>query len=300
MSKPEGPFLGAHESVAGGLHAAFERIAEAGGQALQIFTRNQRQWKAKPVTDDEAEAFTAAWKDWGHPHVFSHASYLFNLASDKKQTLDKSVAGLADEVRRCQILGIGYVVLHPGSHVGQGADAGIKLVAGNLDAVLDEAEAPDVRILLENTAGQGTSLGGSLAELGAILERCRNSGKLGVCFDTCHAHGAGYDLTSEQGYTALWKEFEAEIGLRRLKLLHLNDSPAERGSHLDRHEHIGQGKLGLEAFQRLMNDPALAHLPMVLETPKGEDKKDELAEDKKNLRVLRELIHLDCAARPSW
>lgn len=281
-----GPFLGAHESVAGGLHKAFERIASVDGQALQIFTRNQRQWDAKPIEPDEAEAFKAAWEEWGHPHVVSHAGYLINLASPKADVVTKSRAALRAELERCAALGIGAVVLHPGSHGGQGADKGIAAVAQGLDETL--AAVNGVDILLENTAGQGTGLGISFAELARILGSCRHPERLGICLDTCHAFAAGYGLDSQNGADAMWQEFEHELGLDKLRLMHLNDSKGELGAHKDRHEHIGQGRIGTAGFKRLLRDKRLAQLPMVLETHK--DGPDKLDLDRKNLRTLRGLM----------
>ncbi len=287
------PFLGAHMSIAGGLHKAVERIASIDGQALQVFTRNQRQWKAAPVTDEEAEAFRLAVANWGFAHVASHDSYLINLASPDPEVAAKSRKALADELVRCARLGIPMVVLHPGAHLGAGVAAGIAALTDNLDAAMEEAGAVDqgsgaVRVLLENTAGQGSGLGSSFEELAEVMARSRHAQRLAVCLDTCHAFAAGCDLRTDEGYAATFETFDRTIGLERLRLFHLNDAKTDRGSRVDRHEHIGKGRLGLEPFRRLLNDPRFAGLPMVIETPKDEGERLEL--DRMNLKTLRELI----------
>lgn len=284
------PFLGAHMSVGGGLYRAVERIASIGGQALQVFTRNQRQWKSAPVTDEEAEAFRAAVAEWGFPaNVASHDSYLINLASPDAEVAAKSRRALADELVRCARLGIPMVVIHPGAHLGAGVAAGIAALAGNLDAALEDAGALDqgsgaVTVLLENTAGQGSGLGSGFGELAEVMARSRHAQRLAVCLDTCHAFAAGCDLRTEEGHEAAFEAFDRVIGLERLRLFHLNDSKTGQGSRVDRHEHIGKGSLGLEPFRRLLNDPRFAGLPMVIETPKG--KGDRLDLDRMNLETL--------------
>jgi len=280
------PLLGAHMSVAGGLHLAFVRIREAGGESLQIFTRNQRQWRARAVSAEERRLFLDAWEECGPMPVAAHNSYLINLASPKEEVREKSIRALADELRRCSALKIPYLVMHPGAHLGSGAEAGISRVAENLDTVFEAtAGADEVMVLLENTAGQGSSLGATFAELAAIIGSSRHSKRFGVCLDTCHAFAAGYDIRIEAAYEKTFAEFDKEIGLERLRFFHLNDSLQALGSHVDRHTHIGAGKIGKEGFRLLMNDPRFAEHPMTLETPKGED----LQEDKENLALLRSL-----------
>ena len=282
------PFLGAHESVAGGLHLAFTRIQQVGGESLQIFTRNQRQWKASPVSREEAELFRSAWQESGNMPVASHASYLINLASGKQEQADKSVRAFADELIRCARLGIARVVVHPGSHGGDGVEAGVARVAANLDRALEMAgEAGEgVRVLLETTAGQGTGLGADFAELAGMLERSAHLDRLGICVDTCHIFAAGYDIRTREKYEATFAEFDRLIGIDRINFFHLNDSKKELGSRVDRHEHIGKGCIGLDGFRYLVNDPRFAGHAMTLETPKGKD----LAEDRENLAVLRGLL----------
>lgn len=284
-----GRFLGAHESVAGGLHTAFERIRQVGGTALQIFTRNQRQWEAPPVSQDEAREFAAAWAAWGDYPVASHASYLVNPASPDEALWRRSAAALAQELRRCSALNIPWVVLHPGARTGSGLEEALARAASCVDAALEMAEAwkpgePGElpMILLENTAGQGTALGGAFEHLSGIVALSRHPGHLGLCLDTCHAFVAGYDLRTAAGLDAALDGLD----LSRLKLVHLNDTKGGLGSHLDRHEHIGQGSIGLEGFRAVLNHPALAGLPMVLETHKEKD----LKEDLENLATLRGLL----------
>lgn len=278
--------FGAHMSVAGGLHLAFERLQKVQGEALQIFTRNQRQWRAAPVTDEEAALFAEAWAQAGKPVVASHDSYLINLASNNEETAAKSKGALTGELGRCRALGIPWLVMHPGSHLGDGIEQGINRFVKNLDDVLADTDLGPVQILLENTAGQGSNLGASFTELAAIIDQSRHSDRLGVCFDTCHAFAAGYDISTPEGYDEVFKEFDRRIGINRLKFFHLNDSIKGLGSRIDRHTHIGQGEIGIEGFRRLVNDRCFSSLPMVLETPKS----DDLVDDIKNLQVLRSLL----------
>lgn len=278
-------YLGSHMSVAGGLEKAIERIQQVDGTALQIFTRNQRQWQAKAITAVEAENFAAAWAAWGDYPIASHASYLLNLAASKDDGWHKSQAALLAEIQRCAILHIPYVVLHPGSHGGAGREYGVARVAAALDLVLARAPVA-VKILLETMAGQGTGLGADFRELAGIITASKFRERLGVCLDTCHVFAAGYDLASATGYARTWAEFDQHLGLDRLLFIHINDSQKPLGSRVDRHAHIGRGEIGVAGFRRLLNDPRLEDIPMVLETPKGKD----LAEDRENLTLLRSLV----------
>ncbi|MFH2122902.1 MAG: deoxyribonuclease IV [Pseudomonadota bacterium] len=279
------PFLGAHESVAGGLHLAFDRLHQVGGEALQIFTRNQRQWHPQPLTEDEITLFQASWKESGCLPVASHASYLINLASGKQELTEKSIKAFSAEIHRCGQLAIPFVVIHPGSHGGDGVEAGLARFTTALDLVL-EATGGEVTVLLETTAGQGTSLGSRFEELAFILDHCRYPQRLGVCVDTCHIFAAGYDIRDLSVYNRTMEEFDRLVGIERIRFFHLNDSKQKLASRVDRHEHIGQGAIGLEGFRSLLNDPRFSDHPMTLETPKGED----LQEDRDNLLVLRALI----------
>ena len=279
------PLLGAHESVAGGLHLAFDRIKSVGGEALQIFTRNQRQWHPGELKSDEIRLFKQAHEKSGWMPVASHASYLVNLATDKDELLEKSVHNLVLELTRCAQLGVPYVVLHPGSHGGDGVEAGLERFTKGLDKAIDRSGVA-VQVLVETTAGQGTGLGSSFAELLYILDNSKFPELLGVCVDTCHIFAAGYELRSVDGYQATVAALESSVGLDKIRFFHLNDSKKELGSRVDRHEHIGKGAIGLAGFKNLLNDCRFATLPMTLETPKS----DSLAEDRENLQLLRSLI----------
>ena len=282
------PYLGAHESISGGLHLAFDRINQVGGQALQIFTRNQRQWKAAPLQEQEIADFKQARDKAGNMPVVSHASYLINLGSAKKEQVEKSVTAFVDELSRCATLGISQVVIHPGSHGGAGVDKGLARVTENLDRVIEQAgdRCSAVTVLLETTAGQGTGLGCRFEELAMVLEHSKYSDRVGVCVDTCHIFAAGYDIRDPASYADTLAEFARLVGLERIRFFHLNDSKKDLGSRVDRHEHIGQGRIGLEGFRCLLNDPRFSAHGMTLETPKGKD----LAEDRENLSVLRGLL----------
>lgn len=274
-------------SVAGGLHLAFERISRVNGQALQIFTRNQRQWQSEPVSLSERELFMQERKKWGDGPIASHNSYLINLASHKKEIRDKSRQAMAAEIERAAALEIPYIVMHPGSHGGDGPEVGLERFVRNLDASIElVGECDDVMILIENTAGQGTGLGASFSEIRYILSNSLFGKRLGVCLDTCHLFAAGYDFRSPECYRKTFDSIDHEIGIDRIRFFHINDSKKELGSRVDRHEHIGKGHIGLDGFRNLLNDDRFRNHPMTLETPKGAD----LAEDRENLAVLGSLI----------
>jgi deoxyribonuclease-4 len=281
------PLLGAHMSIEGGLHKAFERISHIEGQSLQIFSKNQRQWRVPELSPAEIELFIMAWKQWGKGPVAVHDSYLINLANPDATKSNRAVNAFAEEIRRADQLTIPYLVMHPGSHVGSGMKKGLQQLTVNIDRAFAEADdARSVMVLLETTAGQGTGLGISFEELAYIINNSTYNKRLGVCFDTCHAFAVGFDLSSEAGYEKTFADFDKLIGLERLKFFHLNDSKKDLGSRVDRHEHIGKGKIGLEGFRLLMNDPRFAEHPMVLETPKEKDLKADI----ENLKLLRSLI----------
>ncbi|MGL1931151.1 MAG: deoxyribonuclease IV [Desulfotalea sp.] len=280
--------FGAHESVAGGLHLSFERIEKVGGESLQIFTRNQRQWNPKPLEKDEIVRFKTAWENHGNIPVFSHASYLVNLATAKEDLLEKSINTMVHELERCAALGIDSTVLHPGSHGGDGVEVGLERFVKAVDTVFKRNKS-EVRILLETTAGQGTGLGADFKELAYILETSSFADRLGICVDTCHIFAAGYDLRYEQNYNETMKILDSVIGLDNVALFHINDSKKECGSRVDRHEHIGKGEIGQEGFRCLVNDLRLKGLPMILETPKGDDLQDDI----ENLNYLRSIQKKD-------
>jgi len=282
------PLLGAHQSVAGGLHLAFDRIDRVGGESLQIFTANQRQWRSAPLHPEEIDRFRERWRQSGGMPVAAHASYLINLAAVEPDKVEKSVTGFAEELQRCLRLGIGLAVIHPGSHGGAGIEAGLVRVARHLDLALERSGAldGDLKVLLETTAGQGTSLGSRFEELGWLLGQSRYPDHVGVCVDTCHIFAAGYDLGTAEGYAQTLAQLERHIGCDRVRFFHLNDSKKGCNSRVDRHEHIGEGKIGLDGFRLLLNDARFRNHPMTLETDKG----DDLAEDIENLRRLRALM----------
>jgi len=275
--------LGAHMSIAGELHLAFARGEKAGCTAMQIFTKNANQWRGKPISDEAAAKFRAAWQASPIGPVAAHDTYLINLAAPEDDKWEKSIAAFVDEMERCAKLGIPYLVMHPGAHMGAGEDAGLQRVVAAFQRIFAEAD-PSVMVLLENTAGQGTYLGGQFEHLARLMEKVPG-GCFGVCFDTCHAFAAGYDLSSAAGYAAVMERFQQIIGLEHLRLFHLNDSKKGLNSHVDRHEHIGQGAIGQAGFQALMQDERLSQVPKILETPKG----DQEEMDEVNLALLREL-----------
>jgi len=273
-------------SIAGGLAEAFARGRAAGCDAIQVFTKNNSQWRGRPLGEREVEAFRAAEHRSGISPVLAHTSYLINVASPDRMLFRKSVEALCLEAERAESLGISSLVLHPGAHLGRGIEEGLKRVAEALDIL--HARLPDarLRILLEGTAGQGTALGVRFEELAAIFALVAHPGRLGVCLDTCHLFAAGYEIRTAEGYRETLRAFEATVGLSRLKAIHLNDSKGERGSRVDRHEHIGKGRIGREGFRHFVRDRRLDGIPMILETPKDDD---PLRADRRNLRLLRTL-----------
>ncbi len=277
--------LGAHMSMAGGVDKAVLRGHEVGCDTIQIFTRSPRQWKPRVLKDDEILHFQQNQRATGIDPVVAHDCYLINLGSPDEELWQKSLRVFREELEHCETLDIPYLVIHPGSHVGVGEEAGLRRIAQALDQARDQAEGYQVEVLLEITAGQGTNLGYKFEQLAHLLRLVADDRWLGICFDTCHAFAAGYELRTHEGYEATFDELDELIGLQRLRFIHLNDSKGELGSRLDRHEHIGRGSLGLDPFRMLLNDERFEELPMILETPKGPDSK----EDKENLKVLRSL-----------
>ncbi len=273
-------------SIAGGLHLAFTRIQKVKGESLQIFLSNQRQWKTLPLTAEMIEDFHQQWKKTNSMPVAAHDSYLINLAASDPTTLEKSVAAFADELQRAAALKIPFLITHPGSHRGVGVEAGLERFVENMDRAIARSKTSTVTVLIENTAGQGTNLGSTFEEISFIIGESQHGDGLGVCFDTSHAFAAGYDLRTRATYEETFSQFDRIIGLERLKFFHINDSKRPLGSRVDRHQHIGKGEIGLAGFRLLLNDPRFRDHPMVLETPKGK----ELKEDKRNLKVLRSLI----------
>ena len=278
--------LGSHQSIAGGVDKAPARGVEAECDVIQIFVKSPNRWAFKPLAEESVAAFRAAVAETGIWPIFAHAPYLLNLATPDDTLWQKSIDSLADDLERCEMLGLPGLVLHPGSHVGSGEEAGVARVSAALDEVHARLPGYAAQIWLETTAGQGDYLGYTFEQLRAMIDGVRAPERLGVCFDTAHAFAAGYELRTDEGFAETWAAFDRVLGAERLKAVHLNDAKRELGSRVDRHEHIGQGELGLEPFRLLVNEPRFRGLPMVLETEKGPD----LEEDRENLQVLRSLV----------
>lgn len=279
------PLLGAHMSVAGGLDQALYRGRTAGCDVIQIFSKNSNQWKAKPLTVEDISNFKKARLETGVFPAMVHSSYLINLCSDKEEEWKKSVEALHIEMERVEALEMPYLVLHPGSHLGAGEAVGISRAAEALNLLFQRTARFKMQILMELTAGQGSCIGSRFEEVGAIFDRIKAPERIGVCFDTCHVFAAGYDLRTETHYQETMDALDRAVGLGQVRAFHLNDCKKDLGCRVDRHDHIGQGKMGTAPFSFLMNDPRFFGLPMVLETPKGK----ELKEDIQNLAVLRGL-----------
>lgn len=276
--------VGVHVSIAGGLDKAVDRAKERSCNVFQIFSSNPRGWKSRPIFVEEAESFAVRFKESGLDLAVDHMPYLPNLASSKPDVYAKSVQALANELSRCQLLGIPYLVTHMGSHLGAGRDNGIERIVDALETAFHLVEN-EVVLLLENTAGTKNSMGGSFQDIADILD-CFGTRKerLGVCLDTCHLFAAGYELRTQGGLDETLDKFQSSIGLERLKLLHLNDCRGNLGSHLDRHEHIGLGQIGENGFRAILSNEALCRLPMILETP-VDSRRDDLG----NLMAIRRL-----------
>jgi deoxyribonuclease-4 len=277
--------LGAHMSIAGGLDKALERGAALGCEAVQIFLKSNMQWRGRRIGEAERARFFANRAASGIRVVFAHDCYLINVASPDDRVYERSREALADELERAEDLQLPYLVMHPGAHLGSGERAGMRRIAEAINAVLGARLGGNVRILLETTSGQGTVVGYRFEQLAEIIEATRHRDRVGACVDTCHIFAAGYDLRTRTAYRKTFREIERTIGLELVKVFHLNDSRRALGSRIDRHEHIGKGYLGLEAFKLLLHDERFHDVPMVLETPKGKDARY----DRRNLATLRRL-----------
>ena len=279
-------------SISGGLHLALERGKTIDCESIQIFTRNQTRWESKKRTRQELEHYRQTLAETGIDPVFAHAIYLINLASPDERVRAKSNDAFVEELARCYEAGIPYLVMHPGSHKDTGLEQGIARIAQGINRAYAAhpeyvpGERGGVRTLLENTAGQGSSIGRSFVELAHIAAQIDDPSTIGYCFDTAHGLASGYELRTAEGYTVTWAQFDEILGLDRLCCFHLNDSKYDLGQKRDRHQHIGKGYVGLEAFRLLVNDPRFADLAMLLETPKSAD----LHEDLENLNRLKNLI----------
>lgn len=278
--------LGAHMSINGGMHTAFERGAKAGCATMQVFTKNGNQWAGRPYSAEDIASYASAAAKSTIAPVIAHASYLINLCATNADTLRKSRGAFQDELNRCESLGITGLVFHPGAHTGRGETDGIRTIAESLNIV--HAVTPGFRTLslLETTAGQGTALGYRFEQLRAIIDLVEDRSRMGVCLDTCHVFAAGYDIATEPGWETTMRGFDDIVGLARLAAVHVNDSKKERGSRVDRHHHIGQGVIGLTAFRMLVNDARFDSVPKILETEKSED----MHEDVENMNLLRSLV----------
>ena len=277
--------IGAHMSIAGGFDQAIIRGESIGCTAIQIFTKSNRQWHSPKITPDAAATFQAAQHRSTVQSVVAHAAYLINIGATDPQIHTKSVTALIDELERCALLGIPYLVMHPGSYGTAEADASLEQIARSLDHVIEANPHNHCMILLETMAGQGTSVGNSFEQLAHIRKLTKHKSRIGFCADTCHMFVAGYDLRNQHEYTKTWDAFDATIGLAHLKVIHVNDSKKGLKSRLDRHENIGKGALGLTAFELLFNDPRFFDIPKILETPKA-----SLEDDAINLQTLKGLL----------
>jgi deoxyribonuclease-4 len=281
--------LGAHVSIAGGISRSVARAEDIGCDTFQIFTKNQRQWKAPPLDKCDVSEFRDRLSRSGLGPVVAHDSYLINLGAPKDEVFQRSVNAFTDELERCAALGIGFLVTHPGSHVGSGVEEGISRIVDGLDLAwsrFEENASVDQKpmILLETTAGQGTNLGHTFEQLGEIMERAGSNENIGICFDTCHAYASGYDITTSESYEGTMAYLDGAIGMDRLKAVHINDSKKGLGSRVDRHSNIGEGMITLEGFRPLLKDNRLKDVPMILETPGGEEAYI------RNLGLLRSLL----------
>jgi deoxyribonuclease-4 len=280
--------FGSHMSMAGGHHLAVHAAHRIGFSTVQVFTKSNNQWKAKPLTDSDVSAFKNALTETGVSNPVGHNSYLINLASPDDVLWNKSIAAMVLEIERGEALGLTDLVAHPGAHVGTGEAAGIGRIAQALDIIHAQTSGFRLKIALETTAGQGSNLGHRFEQLGSILALVADPERLGICVDSCHIFAAGYPLETPEQYNQTIAELDLAIGIRRVRLWHLNDSVRELGSRVDRHAGIGRGRIGVSAFSLILNDSRFVGIPMILETPKGEEDGEDL--DTINLRTLTELV----------
>ena len=278
--------LGAHMSIGGGVHMAIERGCSINCTAIQMFVKNNMQWFARPLMPDEIRAFLEHQQRGNLLSIFAHANYLINLAATNPQFHANSIRALSEELTRGDQLELPFLVLHPGAHLGAGEEAGLKKIVASIDAVFRKVPKVNIRIALETTAGQGSCLGSKFEHLAYIISHVHEPERLCVCLDTAHVFEAGYDIGSQSGVRKMFAQFDRAIGLDRLAAIHVNDSKTARDSRVDRHEHIGKGKIGLDAFRFVMRHRQFRKIPKVLETPKGKD----LREDVENLSTLRGLL----------
>ncbi len=277
------PLLGFHASISGGLYKALEQAGTLGCSTVQIFTKNNRSWNEPSITPEIVAQFITTKKQQNIQIIVSHASYLINLASARPHVRHSSLHALKEELSRSSLLGIDYVVLHPGSYADHSFNDGINYLIEGCNRALENNHS--TILLLETMAGQGSSIGRKFEELAMILEKIEHKERIGICLDTCHIFAAGYSLATDENYNNLLHEFDTICGLQKLKVIHLNDSKKEYNSHIDRHEHIGEGKIGLNFFKNIMNDPQFENVAKILETPKN-----SLEDDARNIQTLLKLI----------
>lgn len=275
--------LGAHVSIVGGFDHAIDRGEKIGANCIQIFTKSNRQWKAKKITENEAQAFQQRQKNSNIKIVVAHASYLINLGSTSQAIAEKSVHALIEELQRCDLLKIPFLVLHPGTMHTENEQESLIFIAEQINVVLQQAKPKYVTLLLETMAGQGSIIGHRFEQLSTILQNIKQKKHIGICVDTCHIFVAGYSFDTKESYKKIWASFDSLIGLDKIKVFHINDSKKEYGSKVDRHEHIGKGKISPQGFKLLLQDSKFSHIPKILETPKTE----QFADDIKNIATLK-------------
>jgi len=278
--------LGAHISISKGIDNIFERAKKVTANSIQIFTKNNNRWQGRKYTDAELRSYFVKKKQYNPFAIIAHDSYLINLCSPKEEIEQKSIAAFSDELNRCKILKLPYLVMHPGSHLGKGEEWALKKLVENFNQIL-KTFSGKCKILIETTAGQGTNLGYKFEHLAFILDNVKYPEQFGICVDTCHIFAAGYDISDEKKYQQTFQLFDKIIGINKIKVFHLNDSKNILASKKDRHEHIGKGKIGIDAFRYLVNDSRFKNIPMVLETPKGKNKEMDI----ENLKILRNLVN---------
>ncbi len=280
--------IGAHVSISGGLYKSVSRAVNIGCETMQIFVKSNAQWKARRLTKDEIEEFKLELKRTDIHPVIVHSSYLINLCAVDREVLKKSRLAFIDELKRCESIGADYFVFHPGAHLGKGLDYGIKLTAESLNIIHEKTKGFKTLSIIEVTAGQGTAIGYKFEQIAKLIELVEDKKRIGVCVDTCHIFSAGYDIRSEKGCEKTFSEFDAIIGIEKIRVFHLNDSIRGLNSRVDRHYHIGKGFIGKEAFAYIMRNPIFAEVPKIIETPKGNNDKFDLI----NLKTLRKLASL--------
>lgn len=277
--------LGAHMSIEGGFDQAIKRGESIECTTIQIFTKSNRQWHAPTITDEQAQSFKQAHQNSSIGPLVAHGTYLINIGSADKELSSKSTHAVITELERCHKLGIHYLVLHPGSSVNSTQEECLERISDNLNYIFSKSTS-NTMLLLENMAGQGSVVCYTFEQLKTIYDRLKFKSRVGYCFDTCHAFAAGYDFTTSASYETMWQKFDAILGIKNLKVIHINDSKKELGSRVDRHEEIGKGQLGLEAFSLLFNDERFFDIPKILETPN-----DDLADYAHNMAIIRRLVN---------